>query len=218
MNYKEMTRLGLFKGMNAGDIRKICECFGAYTREFKKGETVICEGDAVKSFGVVVGGSARSYKTDINGSIFTVALIGEGGYIGILLAGLAAEYKHSPVTVEATDRLTVLFVPFRRLIKQCGENCSHHNKIMNNFICGVSAKAMLLYERIDCLIQPTTREKVLAFLLQQSPAGESFEIGFDRERLAEYLNVDRSALSRELSRMKKDGVIEYNRSRFTVLI
>jgi CRP-like cAMP-binding protein len=215
MNFNEMEKLNLFKGLNSTEIRHFCECFGASVRHFKKGKAVVHEGDTVKQFGVVIGGEAKSYKSDISGKRFTVSVIKEGGYIGALLAGMTQ--APSPVTVEATDRLSVLFVPFNKLILQCDRNCRCHTKILNNFIGGISEKAMFLYERIDCLIKPTVREKIFMFLGRYTKTGESFEIEFDREGLADYLNVDRSALSRELSRMKREGIIDYNRNVFRVL-
>jgi len=214
MNYSQFERLDLFRGLKTAEIQQFCECFGGTVRHFKRGSTVVREGDLLKQFGVVVGGEAKSYKTDISGKQFIVTVIKEGGYIGALLAGMTN--KQSPVTVEASDKLSVLFVPFAKLTKPCKNNCSCHPKIISNFIGGISEKAMLLYERIDCLIKPSIREKMFMFLAQYE-RDVSFEIPFDREGLAEYLNVDRSALSRELSRMKSEGIIDYHRNTFTIL-
>jgi CRP-like cAMP-binding protein len=218
MNYDNFGRFDLFKGMDIEEIRHTCECFGAVVRDYAKGQTVVREGEKVEQFGVVVGGEARTYKTNASGKVFTVSVVRGGGYIGVMLAGLSDTDKCSPVTVEASDRLTVLWFPFGKLTRPCSNGCKHHSKVLNNFIGGVSAKAMLLYERIDCLIKANVREKVLTFLYARAKAGVTFEIEFDRERLAEYLNVERSALSRELSKMKKDGIIDFHKNCFKIIV
>ena len=221
MTAKEMERLELFRGLTATEIRKVCDCLGAYTRHFNKNETVVSEGETLKQFGVVLGGRARSFKTDVSGKVFTVSVIDEGGYIGVLLAGGAGSVleRSSPVTVTAQDRLSVLFIPLNQLVRQCSKSCSFHAAVLNNFIAGISEKAMLLYERIDCLIKITVREKVMAYLTETAKraGSSSFEIDFNREGLAEYLNTERSALSRELSKMKKDGLIDYHKNIFKIL-
>ncbi|MCL2634330.1 MAG: Crp/Fnr family transcriptional regulator [Oscillospiraceae bacterium] len=218
MSFRDMERLPLFDGLNRVEIRNVYECFGGEIREYAKGEIVIHEGDEVKRFGVVLGGQAHSLKNDVSGKSYIVTVLREGGYIGILLAGSAG--RRSPVTVVATDRLTVMFLPFNKLVRLCNKNCSVHARVILNFIGGISQKAMLLHERNDCLIKTTIREKVMTYLTIQSQGismGKPFEIPLDREELAQYLNVDRSALSRELSKMKKENIIDYYKSTFRII-
>ncbi|MCL1903878.1 MAG: Crp/Fnr family transcriptional regulator [Oscillospiraceae bacterium] len=222
MDYNEIGQTELFRGLSMSDVKKLCDCLGASIRNYKKGETVVREGETLKRFGVVLGGKASSYKTDASGKVFTVSVINEGGYIGVLLAGGTGSDEHnrfSPVTVTARDRLTVLFIPVDRLIRQCSSNCRLHTIVIGNFISGISEKAMQLYERIDCLIKPTVREKVMNFLDERCKRSQTAKINieFNREGLAEYLNIERSSLSRELSRMKNDGIIDYNKNTFTLL-
>ena len=219
MFYNQLDRLSLFKELTNGEAQRVCECLGANPRQFKKGETVISEGGRVKQFGIVLGGRAESFKSDPSGRRFTVAVINEGGYIGILLAGLADSQRRSPVTVIATDRLTVLFVPFDKLVRPCSNACKAHTKVLSNFIEAVSDKALFLFQRMDCLVKPNIRQKVLTYLHQAALEQQSntVELEFDREGLGDYLNVERSALSRELSNMKKDGWIDYYRNVFKLL-
>jgi len=214
MNYTDFEKLPLFHGMKLADIQRACDCFGIYEKQYNEGKIVLDEGDSVKAFGVVIAGEAKSYKTDVYGKRFTVSVIKEGQYIGLLLAGMAN--RGSPVTVEATDRLSVLYVPFARIMRQCDKCCSFHSKIISNLFSGLCEKTMHLHERIDCLLKPNIREKVFMFLSQYEQTDEEFEIEFDREGLAEYLNVERSALSRELSRMRSDKIIDFKRNRFKI--
>ena len=213
MNYSKYSDLELFRGLDNTEIKQVCDCFGITVGEYDKGEGVVYQGERLSHFMVVLEGTANSYKTDIHGKWFTVSVINRGGYIGAFLAGDSS--RTSPVAVTAQSKLTVLFVPFDKVVQQCERNCKAHTKVTANFIAGISAKAMLLFERIDCLIKPTIREKVMAYLSQFGCS--QVQVPFDREGLAEYLNVERSALSRELSKMKKDELIDYNKNNFTIL-
>jgi len=221
MHYDSMKQLELFQGLKLNEIKEVYECFGGEVKHYNKGQAVIREGDTVKRVGAVIAGQARVIKTDASGKTFIVTTVSEGGYIGVLLAGSGGTGKYSPVTVEAIERLTVVFLPFCKLVRQCKNNCGAHSRIILNFIEGISEKALLLHDRNDCLIKPTVRDKVMSYLARQSQAAETaggmFEIPLDREGLADYLNVERTALSRELSRMKKDGIIDFNKSIFKIL-
>lgn len=213
-----MEQFGIFNEMTVTEIKQVCECFEAKVHDYDEGEIVVGEGEALNQFGVVLDGQAHSFKTDISGKVFTVSIIDRGGYIGAFLAGVPD--RLSPVTVTATDRLTVLFMPFNQIVEQCSKGCPAHIKVTANFIAGVSEKAMHLFERIDCLLKSTTREKIMAYLAQaqqMSGGHSSFDIPFDRAGLAEYLNAERSSLSRELSKMRKEGLIDFYKNSFKIL-
>lgn len=220
MNYNDMERLQLFRGLNATDIRKVCDCLGAYTRNYGKGEPVIRFGETQSCFGTVLGGRAHSSKTDLSGKAYTVTVIKEGGYIGALLAG---SKRSSIVNITADDRLTVLFIPVGKLVRQCSQNCSAHIKVLSNYIEAISEKALFMHEHIDCLNKPTSREKILTYLLGKAGragggyVNSNIEIEFDRNGMAKHLNIERSSLSRELSNMKKDGLIDYYKNMFRLL-
>ncbi|MDR0222030.1 MAG: Crp/Fnr family transcriptional regulator [Oscillospiraceae bacterium] len=217
MDFGSLERLDLFRGVSRAEITRVCGCLRGEVRNYAKGEAVIREGDSVRRVGVVLKGRARSVKTGVSGRNFTVALLNEGSYIGVLLAFSSERKSH--VTVEATERLSVLFLPASKLIGKCEKSCPAHDRVIYNVIEAVSEKALLLHERNDCLIKNTVREKTLTFLTRYSEkeGAGAFEIPFDREGMAEYLNVDRSALSRELSRMKKEKIIDFYKNTFKIL-
>jgi CRP-like cAMP-binding protein len=208
MNYQQLKHIPLFQGLGSSEISKVYDCFGGEIRHYEIGKVVINAGETLKKFGVVLGGQAQ--VCGINSCVVTA--IYEGGYIGALLSG-----KSSPVTVKAADSLTVLFLPFNKLTGQCLKNCKYHTKVLNNFIDEISSKAISLYKRIDCLVKPTIREKVMAYFNQFEHFEQSFDIPFNREEMAKHLNVERSALSRELSKMKNDGLINFRKNTFKLL-
>jgi len=218
MNYTEiLEKVHLFKGIRSEEIENILGCLQAEYREYGKDSIVISEGDSVTKVGVILSGRARSIKTDIHGNSVIIMLLEEGGYIGALLA--ASHGRRSPVTVQASGRLSVLFFPIERILDVCDRSCPFHKRMLSNLFDGIAEKALILHDRNSCLIKTTVREKVLAYLtrLSQESGTDSFNIPLDRNGLAEYLNVDRSALSRELSNMKNDGLIDYYKNSFQLI-
>ena len=109
-----------------------------------------------------------------------------------------------------------LFISYDSLIGSCSRNCPCHRQLIRNYIGIVAEKGLVLHERLDCLLRPSARSKILAYLKKFPPLSDdgTFTVPLDRNAMAEYLNMDRSALSRELSNMKKDGIIDFHKSRF----
>lgn len=192
-------------------------CARARAKDFKKDELIIEAGMATDEFGILLKGGARSIKWDASGKLTIITLIEEGGAIGVLLA--ASEGRVSPLSVQATADSTVLFFSFRRILTRCEKQCPHHEKILRRYITLLAEKGLELHERVNCLLEPTVRQKVLTFLRTIAAEQNSREIilPINRNIMAEYLNIERSALSRELSRMKRDGVIDFCKNAFKLL-
>lgn len=207
----------LFNGIKKADIEKMIKCLCAEYREYEKNETILWEGSTVTKVGIILSGHARSTKTDISGKLVIITLLEECSYIGVLLA--ASHNRKSPVSVQALDHLSVLFFPAEHIISSCRHSCRCHIKLLSNLLDGIAEKALILHDRNDCLIMPTVRDKILTYLARvaNEKGNRSFMIPLDRNAMAEYLNVDRSALSRELGRMKKDGLIDFYKSSFRLL-
>lgn len=212
---KVLERSPLFNGIPRVDIKVVLECLSASVREYGKGGVILREGEANDDIGILLSGSARSVKTDVNGKLVIVTMLWPGDYIGVLLA--ASRGRKSPVTVEALCGLSVLFIPVSRMLER--SDCPHHPALLGNLLDGLAEKALVLHDRNDCLIKPTIRAKVLTFLEREAQRAHSRSlcIAMDRGAMAEYLDVDRSALSRELAWMKRDGIIDYDKNWFKLL-
>lgn len=140
-------------------------------------------------------------------------MLEQGSEIGAILA--ASNGYRSPVTVQAKDSVSVLFIPFDLIIKPNQVCYPYQEQLLRNAIHIVAKKGLSLHERIRCLLQPSIRDKVMTYLQQVSTEQTgTFTIAMNRNELAEYLNVERSALSRELSKMKHDGLIHYHKNSF----
>lgn len=207
----------LFYGINDNKIDKILQCMNARYAEYGKDEMIISEGNVVYDIGIVLSGYGRSIKHELSGKISIITILEPGSFIGVILAG--SRGHKSPVSVQAQEHLSALFIPMKNLICRCINSCPEHDILLRNYIAGIAEKALLLHDRNDCLIKPTVREKVLTYLRWMSRKTESntFTIPLDRNEMAEYINVERSALSRELSKMKKDGLIDFYKNSFKLL-
>lgn len=214
---EDLSHMKLFSGIEPQEIAGLLDCLHARRVHYNRDEMIIEEGSCVHKFGVMLSGHARSIKWDASDRLIILTLLEKGSEIGVLLA--AQPGKASPVSVEALDDVSVLQIPFDRIPAHCVKACPKHERLLRNYISIVAEKGLILHERINCLLKPTVREKILAYLLRVSREqnSASFQIPLNRNALAEYLNVERSALSRELSSMRRDGLIDYHLNCFKLL-
>lgn len=213
----DLTTTNLFAGIEPVDINALLHCTHARQVQYSKGDVILDEGCSVDYFGIMLSGRGRAVKEDLAGRPIIITLLEKGSEIGVIVA---ASLDHpSPVSVQVLEDARVLIIPFRGILNRCKKTCSSHDFLLRNYIKIVADKGLLLHERINCLLKPTVRDKILTYLLRVSRQQRKpiFTVPLDRNAMAEYLNVDRSALSRELSKMKGDGLIDYHKSVFKLL-
>lgn len=206
--------VSLFEGIPAAELESILGCLGVRDRRYRRGDAILREGDPVEMVAVVLAGSVQIERTDTAGNRMILASFGSGEVFAesIVCAGL----ERSPVSVFAVEDSSVLFIPFRRLIRPCGKTCAGHYRLVENMLKLLAGKNLVLSGKIEISGKRSIREKVLAYLsMERKKAGTSeFLIPFNRNELADFLCTDRSALSRELSRMRGEGLIGYEGNRF----
>lgn len=207
----------LFSGIAPDDIQKMLVCLSATRREYTKDEIIVREGEPINEIGIILHGTAQSTKLNILGKQIIVSLHYPGGYTAVLTA--ASLRRKCPMSVQALEPLTVLFIPTQRALSYCPKFCTAHKQLLENLFDSIAERALELHDRNDCLIMPTIRDKVLTYLIRvcRESRTRKITIPFDREAMAEYLNVDRSALSRELTWMKQDGLIDFYKNEFKLL-
>lgn len=207
----------LFTGMEADEIPGLLQCLDAKLRVYAKNDHILEEGDMATDVGIILTGHGRAVKWDASGKIILLSMLEEGCEIGMMIA--AGDGQKSPVTVQALEEMTVLSIPFSKVLSRCAKACHRHDILLRNYIHILAQKGLMLHQRIDCLLRPTVREKVMSYLERVSAQQHSRRVSLpiNRNAMAEYLNVERSALSRELSRMKRDGLIDYHRNHFQLL-
>lgn len=212
-----LSKTALFSGYIEKDIPPLLKSVNARLVNYDRDELIIHEGDNVECFGLLLCGEGHTFIEDPDGRHIIMTLLSPGSEISVMLA--SSPNHMSPVSVQVRKNSVVLLIPFKKIISCCDSNCPGHAKLIRNFIGIVAEKGLALHERLNCLLKPTVREKILSFLIKISEERNNcnFTIPMDRAELARYLNVDRSALSRELSRMKKDGLIDYYKNSFKML-
>lgn len=214
---EDLKQTNLFLDIEPQDIDGLLDCLCTKCTHYVKGDYIIEEGNKIYDFGIVLSGHGRAIKWDPSDRLIVITLLKKGSEIGVILAA-SLDHK-SPVTVQAQDDVLVLQIPFERVLTRCEKACPRHDKLLRNYINIVAEKGLVLHERIDCLLRPTIREKILTYLLRVSSEQQKriFTIPMNRNVMAEYLNVERSALSRELSYMKRDGIIDYHKNSFRLI-
>ena len=203
----------LFRGID--DLDAMLRCLGAETRHIGKDEIILLAGDKPQFVGVVLSGLLHIVREDYDGNRSLMAAIVPGEIFAESLC--CAGVEESPVTVVAAAYSSVLLLRFERVLHTCHNACAFHQKLIENMLRLVARKNLFLQTRIEIMTLKSVRAKVLCYLESfASRKGEGFVIPFNREKMAEYLCVERSALSHELARMKHDEVVDYRKNWFTL--
>ena len=205
----------MFEGFAYADFEKIIACLSAKVARYEKDDIIILAGGAVKTVGLVLSGSVKIIKEDADGRIMLLNELGAAEIFGEVFA--CAGVDSSPVTIQAADKTEIMFINYKKITTLCTAVCPYHTKMIENMLKLIAEKSLQLSQRIDILSKRTTREKLLAYLDAQRGAANKFTIPFNREELAHYLCVDRSAMSSELSKMRSDGLIEFDRNEFEII-
>ena len=204
----------LFAGLSAAELSTLLSRLGASVRSYGKGEALVLAGEPSRRVGIVLSGELEAYRPAPGGARIPITHMGPGGVFGDVLGGSSLD---SPVTVVASAPCEVLLFPYEKLLQPDGS--AARQRLLQNLVRTISDKYFLLSRRVDLLVMKTLRAKVCAYLLSEAEQQGSmtFTIPFSRIQLADYLNCDRSALSRELSLMQRDGLLETYRSSFKLL-
>lgn len=204
----------LFQNIAEPDLKPLLSCLAARAFRYGKGQSIWSAGDHADSFGIVLSGQVQVVQDDFYGNRSILAQIGPGHLFGESYA--FAEVKALPVSVLATADCEVLFVDYRRLAFPCAMACGYHGQLIKNMLNIVAKKNIALTQKIEMTAKRTTREKLLAYLSLEAhkAGGRRFSIPFNRQELADYLAVDRSAMSAELSRLRQEHILDCHKNQF----
>ena len=214
-NFEQYTRGALFHGIAPQDCAKVLGCLNGQVRRYSKGEYVVRRGDKVRSLGFVMEGLVTMERTDALGNRSILGNVAAGGVFAEVFAASGAP---SEVDVVATVSTTVAHIDFERILNTCPTTCSYHAKLIRNLFAAMGQRNLALTRKIADVTPRTIRGRLISYLSDQATrhADERgvFHIPYSRQQLADYLCVDRSALSTELTRMKKDGIIDFEKNDF----
>ncbi len=204
----------LFEGMDKSELTSVLGCLQAQTKSAAKGEAVFLEGDPAGVIGMVLEGSIQISRDDFYGNRSLLAQAGPGDLFAEAFA--CAGVPFMPVSVYAKSDSCLLLMDHRKVLTVCSNSCRFHNRLIKNLLQVVAQKNLSLNSKIHFMSQKTTKEKLLAYLYEQAKINRSAEfiIPLDRQALADYLGVERSAMSSELGKLKKHGFIDFKGPHF----
>jgi len=217
MNYESLKQISLFEGIEPHELKSLISCLGAKYRSYEKNETVLLAGSHVEQIGIVLTGSVQVIKEDLIGNRTIIGNVGEYELFAEVFA--CASVNVIPITVIASEDCTIMWIGFHKIVATCPSSCVFHTKLIENMMKILARKNMLLNQKIDCLSKRSIRDKLITYLISQADRQKSliFSIPFSRNELADYLCVDRSAMSRELGKMRDEGLLDYDRNTFRIL-
>lgn len=206
----------LIKDIKIEELSSMLGCLRGVIKTYKKDETVLSEGTEIKKFGLLIEGRLQVVQYDYFGNKSVLSIIEPKQIFG---EAFAYVNKISSMNVETIEDSKILFLDSEKLSTPCNNGCSFHKQLVKNLLYIISNKNVNLTEKIECMSQRTTREKLLIFLNMESIKNNSkeFTISFDRQALADYLGVERSAMSAELSKLRNEGILESEKNKFKLL-
>ncbi len=208
----------LFSGISENELTSMLSCLDARKENFPKEAFVLRAGDTVDSIGIVLSGSVLIIQEDIWGNRNILSKAGPGQTFAAVYA-CAADSKLN-VSVMAETPVTVMFLNVKRILNVCPSACSHHSRVIRNLLSELAEKNLRFNEKLTHMGQRTTRSKIMSYLSAEAQrlGVYEFDIPFSRQQLADYLGVERSGLSLELGKMKKDGLLDYHKSHFILRV
>ena len=207
----------LFTGIQEQELESMLGCLQARVVSVKKGDPLFLEGDKAGFIGVVLSGCIHIFQEDFYGNRSLLAQAEEGDIFAEAFA--CADVEEMPVSAYSPKDSTVMLLSCRKMLTVCSNSCGFHNRLVKNLLQVVAQKNLSLNRKIGFMSQKTTREKLMAYLLDQAKTNGSpeFTIPLDRQTLADFLGVERSAMSAELGKLRKDGVLECKGAQFKLL-
>ena len=215
--FEVLRRCPLFARIAEEEIQSLLTCLGMRVRNFRRKEIVLKEGEPARYIGIVLSGSVQILRVDYYGNRSITAEVIPGELFGEAFA--CAGVGEIPVDVVANEDAKVMFIDCQRVMEPCCNACRFHQTLIRNLMEAMARKNLIFHQKIEIIAKRTTREKLMAYLQMQAKLqGRSrFEIPYDRQELADYLEVDRSGLSVEIGKLRKEGVLSSERSWFELL-
>lgn len=206
----------MFMGIDENEIRSMYQCLDVRVKSFEKNEYILRSGEQIRSVGMVLSGQALVEKDDVWGNRTIIQEITPG----MLFAESYACLSKLPVetSVLANEKSEIMFFDISHILTVCSSACSFHTKLIQNLITILARKNVNLTKKLDYLSKKTIRERLLAYLSTESMKSGSttFTVPFNRQELADYLSIDRSALSNEISKLQAEGLLQCTKNKFTI--
>ena len=212
-----LNTIPLFDSIDSKNIPEVLKKLNAFVKEYQKNEYIMHVGDPAHYIGIILQGTIHIIQDDFYGNRNITASFSEGTLFAEAFACAGAAFL--PVDILASSDAKIMFIDSRKIFISCGKSCAYHSLLTSNLLRIVANKNIILSRKIQCISQKTTKDKLLSYLYSQAKLqnSASFDIPFNRQGLADYLGVERSALSTVIHDLVKQGIIETKRSNFTII-
>ncbi len=212
-----LKRTRIFAGVGDNEVEAMLSCLDARIAAFKKGEYIFREGQHLSDITVLVEGNLHIQKDDYWGNRSILGQIAVGEMFGE--AYVAPDSGALLNDVVAVEDSMVIFFDVKRILTTCSSACRFHTMVVQNMFFDISEKNRKLVQKLGHISKRTTREKLISYLSEQTKkqGSASFTIPFNRQQLADFLSVDRSAMSNELCKMRDEGLLEFDKNSFKLL-
>lgn len=213
MDYLSLSNTKLFHEISTHNIQHVLKCLQSRVESFEKGEIIFSIGDEIREIGLVLSGSVLIENNDFWGNRSILAAIEKDNIFAESYAFINEKLK---VTVIAAEDTEVLFLNTKSLITMCSKACNFHTQLIQNLLSISSSNNIRLSQRILNTSSKTIRGRLISYLSQESHKhfSNKFKIPLNRQELADYLNVDRSALSNELGKMRNEEILSFHKNEF----
>ncbi len=212
----EISKSNLFYNINEEEQISMMNCFKTYTKSYRLGEVICFFDETDDGIGIIESGKAQVVQILPNGSQTILEYLSEGDIFGQLFYHYAGKEN---ISVEATANCVVRFIDYEHIVKRCSRACAHHSQLVHNVLRMMSEKAQSICEHLEVLSQRSIRERLMSYfeILSAQKESKTIELPFTMSALADYLSVDRSAMSRELGKMRDEGIIKVDKRKITLL-
>lgn len=215
--YSALKKCALFRRIAESDFKSLLTCMDAQVKSFHAEDYIFFAGDEINHVGIVLTGLIEIMKENLAGNKHIVAFLEPSD---MFAEGIVCTVRRiSPVTVRVKEDAKVLLIPYERVIKSCGNSCNFHINLIQNMMVVLGEKNIALNRKLELLTLKGMREKIASYLMNEAnERGSSmFQILLNRTELADYLNVSRTSMCRELARMKDEGLIDFYGNSFKLI-
>lgn len=212
--YNQIKNSPVFIGINENELREMLSCFNARIKTYKEGEIIIHQGDIITNIYLILEGNINIEKDTYCGRRIIVSQLGINN--NIALSFVASHDIESSIDAVSASESKLLILNYQKCTSLCQNACTKHKTLINNLFEILSKENIELLQKIENISQKTIREKLFTYLYNEAKKNKNsvFEISFNRQDLADYLNIDRSAMSFELSKMQKEGLLKVDKNKF----
>ncbi len=216
-NFEIIRKCPLFFQIEDNNLKKMLVCLGATVKKYDKNNTIFPEGVPAKYIGIVLSGSVQTVRLDYYGNRSILQNIEPAEVFGEAFA--CAETKNMPVAIIANEQCEVMLIDCSHILHTCENHCAFHQQLIYNLMKDLATQTVMFDQKLDIASKRSTREKLISYLTYQARKNNctKFDIPFDRQELADYLEVDRSGLSSEISKLRKEGFLTSNKNHFELL-